>query len=104
MKKRIFRKNLFRLTGAAMTTVMVLGSTIPAWGGSNEINSADNVAGGGSSTDDYYSNVDLDDYDSWLRDLISECISKDDSKEDYLPGGVYHDTHVRHHRCSRGKR
>ena len=97
MKKRIFRKNLFRLTGAAMTTVMVLGSTVQAWAksGGNEIISADNVAGGGSSTDDYYSNVDLDDYDSWLRDLISECISKSDSKEDYLPGGVYHDTHVR---------
>ena len=74
MKKRIFRKNLFRLTGAAMTTVMVLGSTVQAWAksGGNEIISADNVAGGGSSTDDYYSNVDLDDYDSWLRDLIRD--------------------------------
>ena len=97
MKKQIFRKNLLRLTGAAMTTVMVLGSTAQVWADytGNTINSADTVSSGGSSTDDYYSNVDLDVYDSWLRDLISECISKSDSKEDYLPGGVYHDTHVR---------
>ena len=93
--KRKFKKTLMRFTGTALTTVMLFSSTVPVWAGGNIIKDTDNTAGNNTSSGSSNTNTDTDAYSDWLNDIVRDYTYTNDSKDDYLSGGVYYNAHVR---------